>query len=55
MNKEKNDINQGIQILNVRLPEDIVKWLDTLVEKNIYNSRSEAVRDFMRDYVRSNR
>jgi len=40
-----------IEILNVRLPSEIVKWLDSLIEKGIYNSRAEAIRDFCRDYV----
>jgi len=40
-----------IEVLNVRLPAEIVKWLDSLVEKGIYNSRSEAIRDFCREYV----
>ena len=46
---------QEIHILNVRLPDEIVKWIDELVEKNIYGNRSEAVRDFIREYVRDNR
>ncbi len=38
-----------IEILNVRLPDDIIAWLDKLVEKGIYDSRSEAIRDFIRE------
>ena len=37
-----------IEILNVRLPSEIVKWLDSLVERGIYKSRSEAIREFCR-------
>ena len=44
-----------IHILNVRLPEEILTWLDSLVAAHIYGSRSEAVRDFMREYVRKRR
>ena len=40
-----------VEILNVRVPSEIVKWLDSLVEKGIYKSRSEAVREFCRKYV----
>ena len=40
-----------IDILNVRLPSEIVKWLDSLFEKGIYKSRSEAIREFCREYV----
>jgi Arc/MetJ-type ribon-helix-helix transcriptional regulator len=46
---------KDIHILNVRLPDEIVKWIDSLVESNVYGSRSEAARDFIREYVRSNR
>ena len=48
-------MSEKIQILNVRLPTEITKWLDYLVKANIYGSRSEAVRDFIRGYVRENR
>ncbi|MEK6946656.1 MAG: ribbon-helix-helix domain-containing protein [Nanoarchaeota archaeon] len=40
-----------IEILNVRLPSEIVQWLDSLVEKGIYNSRSEAIREFCREHI----
>jgi len=40
-----------IQILNVRLPHEITEWLDSLVERGIYKSRSEAIRDFSREFV----
>jgi Arc/MetJ-type ribon-helix-helix transcriptional regulator len=43
-------MKQQISILNVRLPRQAVKWLDSLVAKGIYASRSEAIRDFIRDY-----
>jgi len=38
-------------VVNVRLPREVISWLDSLVEKKIYNSRSEAIREFSRDYV----
>ena len=40
-----------IKTVNVRLPKDIIHLLDLLVEKGLYSSRSEAVRDFARDFV----
>jgi Arc/MetJ-type ribon-helix-helix transcriptional regulator len=46
---------EEMQILNVRLNPEVIDWLDSLVKENIYSSRSEAVRDFIRDYLRSNR
>jgi len=45
----------GITVLNVRLPSDIAQWLDSLVKKGIYKSRSEAVREFSRSYVERNK
>ena len=41
-----------VEILNVRLPSDIVKWLDSLVEKGIYKSRAEAIREFCREFAK---
>jgi len=40
-----------IEILNVRLPKEITTWIDTLVKKGIYKSRSEAIREFSREYI----
>lgn len=51
---KQNEIEQ-VQILNVRLPSDVVSWLDSLVLKGLYSSKSEALRDFMREYVQNNR
>ena len=41
-----------IEIFNVRLPKEIVSWLDLLVSKGVYKSRSEAIREFSRDYLK---
>ena len=40
-----------IQILNVRLPKEITGWLDSLVKRGIYKSRSEALREFSREFI----
>ena len=40
-----------IKVLNVRLPDEIIVWLDSLVQQGLYNSRAEAIRDFLRDYI----
>lgn len=40
-----------VEIINVRIPREIADWLDFLVKKGIYKSRSEAIREFARDYV----
>ncbi|MBN2454495.1 type II toxin-antitoxin system ParD family antitoxin [Candidatus Woesearchaeota archaeon] len=39
------------ELVNIRLPSQIVKWLDTLVERGIYKSRSEAIREFVRQVL----
>ena len=44
-----------IEILNVRLPSEIVKWLDLMVEKGVYHSRSEAIREFLREFVKKSK
>ena len=41
------------EILNIRLPEELILELDQLVNKRIFKSRSEAVREFAREYVQS--
>ena len=51
MRKEQQDI----EIINVRLPKEILSILDSLVKKNIYSSRSEAIREISREYVLENR
>jgi Arc/MetJ-type ribon-helix-helix transcriptional regulator len=44
-----------IEILNVRLPKEITGWLDSLVQRGLYKSRSEAIREFAREFVSKNR
>jgi Arc/MetJ-type ribon-helix-helix transcriptional regulator len=46
-------MEKEMHILNVRLPDEIIVWLDSLVKKNIYSNRSEAIREFIREYLRS--
>ena len=52
MVKKIEMINEAI---NVRLTEEIVKWLDSLVEKKLYRNRSEAIREFAREYLSKNK
>lgn len=40
-----------IEVINVRLPQPVIVMLDSLVEKKIFSSRSEAIREFTREYV----
>ena len=46
---------QKIIVVNVRLPDNILSWLDSLVDSKLFNSRSEAIREFSREYVMNNR
>ena len=39
------------EILNIRLPDELILELDNLVQKKIFKSRSEAIREFARAYV----
>lgn len=42
---------QKKETVNVRVPEEIALWIDSLVEKKLFSSRSEVIRHFMREYV----
>jgi Arc/MetJ-type ribon-helix-helix transcriptional regulator len=44
-------MDKDTEIINVRLTPDLIKWLDVLVEKKVYRTRSEAIREFVREYV----
>ncbi|MFA6073363.1 MAG: ribbon-helix-helix domain-containing protein [Candidatus Woesearchaeota archaeon] len=39
------------ETVNVRVPDELAGWLDELVDKKIFSSRSEVVRHFLREYV----
>ena len=47
----KGTMDVKITALNVRLPSELVVWLDSLVKKGFYKSRSEAIRDQLREYI----
>jgi metal-responsive CopG/Arc/MetJ family transcriptional regulator len=40
------------EVINVRVPDDLILELDSLVKKRLFKSRSEAIREFAREYVR---
>ncbi|MBN1377353.1 ribbon-helix-helix protein, CopG family [Candidatus Woesearchaeota archaeon] len=42
---------EKIEIINIRLPDKIISMLDSLVDEGLFNSRSEAVREFSREYI----
>ncbi|MFH1134437.1 MAG: ribbon-helix-helix domain-containing protein [Nanoarchaeota archaeon] len=48
----KKIIDENVHILNVRLPDDILLWLDQIVKSGSYQSRSEIIRDFIREYIK---
>lgn len=41
-----------VEIVNVRLSKEIVQWIDSLVAKGIFKSRSEAIREFSREHIK---
>ena len=45
----------NLSVINVRLPKEIVEWLDSLVARGIYKSRSEAIREFSREALDINK
>ena len=46
---------QKAEVINIRLPKEIVKQLDSLIDGNLYNTRSEIIRQFLREYVQEQR
>jgi Arc/MetJ-type ribon-helix-helix transcriptional regulator len=44
-----------IETVTVRLPKEVVDILDSLVERKLFSNRSEAIREFCRDYVQEGR
>ena len=48
-------MDKEAEIINIRLPEELVRWLDSLVERKLYRNRSEAIREFTREYLLKNR
>ncbi len=39
------------EVLNIRVPEELILELDAMVERRVFKSRSEAIREFAREYV----
>ena len=42
---------QKTETVNVRLPKEIVKQLDSIIDGKIYTTRSEVIREFLREYI----
>jgi Arc/MetJ-type ribon-helix-helix transcriptional regulator len=43
------------ETIAVRLPREVVDILDALVERELFSNRSEAIREFCREYLREAR
>ena len=37
---------------NLRLSSQLVDWIDSLVKEGLYKSRGEAIREFIRDFLK---
>jgi len=37
---------------NLRLSSQLVEWIDSQVGQGLYKSRGEAIREFVRDFLR---
>jgi len=44
-------IQMGNATLNIRVPTEIAQWLDECVEEQLFNNRSEVVRDLLRKHI----
>lgn len=49
--KHNSDGDGQLEIVRVRLPDEILTILDDLVARGLYANRSEAIRDFARQYA----
>ena len=38
-------------VMNIRLPEEVIRILDQLIEKELFSNRSEAIREFLREHL----
>ncbi|MFT4309474.1 MAG: ribbon-helix-helix domain-containing protein [Candidatus Woesearchaeota archaeon] len=41
----------GNKTVNIRISKKTAEWIDELIEQGYYNSRSEALREFVREAV----
>jgi Arc/MetJ-type ribon-helix-helix transcriptional regulator len=39
------------RVVNIRLTPKLIKWLDAKVDGQIFKSRSEVIRNYLRDYL----
>ncbi len=49
--KKEENTAKDVEIVNIRLPHELITFLDNLIEQGFYKNRSEAIREFAREYV----
>ena len=49
----KKTEHKKTQVLNIRIPKELILEIDELVKNKKYKSRSEAIREFARRYVQA--
>jgi metal-responsive CopG/Arc/MetJ family transcriptional regulator len=42
---------KDVVVVNVRISREHARALDSLIKKRLYTSRSEAIREFCREYI----
>lgn len=45
------ETTERIEIVNVRLNSELIKTIDSYIERGIYSSRAEFIREMCRNYV----
>jgi len=44
-------MSENIEVVNIRLSAELIAIIDSLVDKGLYSSRSEFIRDICRNYA----
>ncbi len=47
--------SDGLEAVNVRIPDELLRVIDGLVKKGVFSSRAEAIREFLREYALESR
>lgn len=45
------ETTEKIDVINVRLNSELINMIDSYIEKGIYSSRAEFIREMCRNYV----
>lgn len=53
--KGKANIVAETEVINVRLPKEVVEELDKIIQNKLFASRSEIIRHFLREYVQESK